>query len=227
MPLYIGDYLADTMQLSTVEHGAYLLLLMAYWKNRGPVDEKAIPVICRMSLSEFSAIRSAIEPFFQVENGNLWRNKRADAEIDRWQGFKDQKEYGAALSNLKRHGTPIPEKFAERYAERSLSVTPPPLPLPPSDKTHGDKRLVSPILGKEPKFQEPRLQEAWDGWIEMRKKIRKPPTKRAEDMAVKKLRQLTNGDIELAIKILDKSTLNNWQDVFSLREEEKKEKVFK
>jgi len=145
LPLYIGDYLGDTMHLSTLEHGAYLLLLMAYWKNSGPIpsDDKRLAAMVRMSLSDFQAIRSALEPFFQEENG-VWRNKRADKEIKKWFDLKDDRGFGSAIVNFEKNGVPIPERYAERYANRALSGTqtgtlkPPPSPLPsplPSSST--------------------------------------------------------------------------------------------
>ena len=44
MPFYIGDYLRDTMHLSTLEHGAYLLLICHYWEHGGlPATQRLAP----------------------------------------------------------------------------------------------------------------------------------------------------------------------------------------
>lgn len=80
MPLYVADYLADTMHLSTAQHGAYLLLIMHYWRAGGlPQDDETLARICRMHPSEWAASRATITAFFDAE----WRHARIDAEIAR------------------------------------------------------------------------------------------------------------------------------------------------
>jgi uncharacterized protein YdaU (DUF1376 family) len=84
LPLHIGDYLADTMHLTTEQHGAYLLLLMAYWKNQGPLpdDAHALAAIARIPYKKWSRIWGALESFFVRGNGVI-SNRRSDHEIDR------------------------------------------------------------------------------------------------------------------------------------------------
>ncbi|CAH2606434.1 conserved protein of unknown function (plasmid) [Rhodovastum atsumiense] len=80
MPLHIGAYLADTMHLRAAEHGAYLLLLMHYWRN-GPLpdDDAKLSGIARMSRKEWVEIAPTIREFFTADAGKL-HQRRADAE---------------------------------------------------------------------------------------------------------------------------------------------------
>lgn len=72
------------------------------------------------------------------------------------------------------------------------------------------------------------LDAAFADFVEMRKKIKKPMTNRAIELAMKKLQSLSalpfGGcmDNDLAIKILEQSIMNNWQGLFPLKEEQKK-----
>lgn len=83
MPLYIGDYLADTLHLSRSDHGSYILLIMAYWRNRGPLqDSESLRSICRCSETEWTQTRNILSKFFELD-GQVWRHKRIDFELKR------------------------------------------------------------------------------------------------------------------------------------------------
>lgn len=81
MPLWIGDYLSDTTRLDTTQHGAYLLLIMDYWKNGPPPnDDTILARITGSSPDQWKQLRPTIEPFFQLNNGT-WHHKRIDREM--------------------------------------------------------------------------------------------------------------------------------------------------
>ena len=58
---------------------------------------------------------------------------------------------------------------------------------------------------------------AFEGWIEMRKKIKKSPTARAIELARNKLEKLAPNNKELQVQIINQSILNSWQDLFPLK----------
>lgn len=57
----------------------------------------------------------------------------------------------------------------------------------------------------------------WNDYLEMRVKIRKPATERAEELALAKLKELSGGDKEVARKIVEQSIANSWQGIFPLK----------
>jgi hypothetical protein len=59
-------------------------------------------------------------------------------------------------------------------------------------------------------------EEAWAGFVEMRKRIRKPMTERAQQLMLKKLAALKDEGNDPA-EVLDRSTMNNWQGIFSVK----------
>jgi uncharacterized protein YdaU (DUF1376 family) len=80
MPVYIGDYLADTMHLTTEQHGAYLLLIFHLWR-RGtlPDEDGVLGKITGLSESAWASTRPVLAEFFKIQDGQ-WRHGRVERE---------------------------------------------------------------------------------------------------------------------------------------------------
>ncbi|HEV3371159.1 MAG TPA: YdaU family protein [Xanthobacteraceae bacterium] len=78
MPLYVGDYLRDTRDLNTLQHGAYLLLIMHYWQHDAlPTDDARLAAIAGLSVAQWRRIREPVQAKF----AEGWRHKRVEAEL--------------------------------------------------------------------------------------------------------------------------------------------------
>jgi uncharacterized protein YdaU (DUF1376 family) len=78
MPLYVGDYLGDTGHLTTTQHGAYLLLMMHYWrKGQLPDDDRQLSKIAKLPLKTWCEYRPTLQDVFHEG----WKHKRIDAEL--------------------------------------------------------------------------------------------------------------------------------------------------
>jgi uncharacterized protein YdaU (DUF1376 family) len=82
MPLYIGDYLADTAHLTQGQHGAYMLFIMHYWV-RGPIPAKqkqCMSIAQARTPDECEAAQDVLDGFFELRDG-CYHHKRIDKEL--------------------------------------------------------------------------------------------------------------------------------------------------
>lgn len=93
MPVYIGDYLADTMRLTTLQHGAYFLLMMEYWRQ-GPLPDD-MDELCAIARADRKAWDKSIWPtlkrFFSTGDDGLLHQKRADIELAHAQSVSNKR----------------------------------------------------------------------------------------------------------------------------------------
>ena len=125
-PLYPGDYLRDTMGLTTEQHGAYLLLLMAYWSN-GPLpdDDHYLANVTKLPIETWTAYRPTLSQYFQIANasqtdsnchdfatglpspchGNAnrkWFNKRVEEEMSKTLKIRKERSEAGKRGSYKR-----------------------------------------------------------------------------------------------------------------------------
>lgn len=82
-PFYVGDYLADTMHLTTQEHGAYLLILCHQWRQ-GHIDEAELTSVCRLDADTWSNTYVRLKKLLSIDQEGRWFSSRLDREKAAW-----------------------------------------------------------------------------------------------------------------------------------------------
>ena len=161
MPLYVGDYLSKTTRLTTEQHGAYLLLLLDYWKNGPPPDQDTVLAqITRLHLPKWMAIRKVLEEFFEVRN-EVWISSHLDEEGRKAQENRAlaQKRGKAGASarwgNKETNAPSIDGALTDAWKRDGPSPSPLPSPLP-IQKTLSSK-----------------FDEFWNLWPQSKRKVGK------------------------------------------------------
>lgn len=160
MPLYVADYLADTAYLTTEQSGAYLFLLMAYWRNGPPPDNDAILAsITRLSPDAWGIARAVLQAFFDVSDGR-WLHNRVEQELDKAKRNRDfaheraVKGAKARWENASRMLEAKPEAMLEHMLEQCTSPSPSPSPTSLQSTASNQKGADAPVAGapkKSPK----------------------------------------------------------------------------
>jgi uncharacterized protein YdaU (DUF1376 family) len=141
MPLFIGDYLGDTTRFNATQHGAYLLLIMDYWRNGPPPDDDdVLATAARCKPAEWKRLRPSIAEKFEISEG-VWHHKRIDEELasagERKQKAEDKARRGAearwgkhggddATGNASSNAPSIPQALPKQC--------PSPSPIPSSSR---------------------------------------------------------------------------------------------
>ena len=148
MPLYVADYLGDTGHLSTIEHGAYMLLIMHYWQTASlPDDDRKLARIARMQPDEWAEVRDTLSDLF----GPGWTHKRIDAELAHAQDVIGKRSAAAKAMHAKRSASAGKEQStcganAEHVHVQNAIPSQPQPPSPISDAIASDASAGAPAF---------------------------------------------------------------------------------
>lgn len=199
-PHYIEKYRRKTAHLTLAEHGAYRLLMDAYWDARGPLpaDEGRLRRIIGADPEEWAAVREAVLAFFTLTPDG-WRHETIEEQLQEAMSRYEAKVNGAAAARKKkaaaagdRPETKVdikPEIRPASMVDASVDVSP--------DISPDNKHTITNTFLKERKKQSAILrgEEFWKSYPH-------PPNPGGKRLVVEKINRLPEAEQDLAIRSL-------------------------
>jgi uncharacterized protein YdaU (DUF1376 family) len=189
MPLYIADYLGDTLHLTTEQHGAYLLLLMAAWKRGGslPDDQAQLAQIARMPIDRWQTHAAAIVlPFFTQSHGTLMHG-RVSTELEAARTNVERKSRAGkagAAAKWQKDGTRIADAKRPHWHDDAPSPSPSPSTPEGVERTARKRASFDAATIELPDWMP---KELWGIWCHQRKRYGKTISEAGARLQIKAL----------------------------------------
>jgi len=208
----IGDYARSTLHLSLMEDLAYRRLLDMYYDTEAPIPLETHWVARRIRM-ETEIVESVLNDMFKRTDEGF-RHPRCDVEIAEYQALRERNR-----ANGKRGGRP--KTVQNQQPENPLGSQSQPSGNPkhkPETINHKPIPPYNPPKGESVSLPDWLPMDAWEGWLEMRAKRKKPLTARATTRAINKLEAMRQAGTNIA-EVLDRSTMNGWTDLYEIKEQ--------
>lgn len=190
---YSQDFFTGTATLSFEDKGKFIHLL-CLMHQQGRMQEETI----RFLVGSFS---DNLKRKFKIDANGFYYNERMEAEAKKRNDFTESRRHNGANGGRPKKETKPHAKAKKNHTDNRMA----------NENVNEDSNTNANVIAKTP------LEIAFNEFLEMRKKIRKPTTPRAIELVKNKLVQMSNNDEELAIKILNQSIVNSWQDIYPLK----------
>lgn len=172
---------------------------------------------------DVDTVRAAIELYSKL--GLVYKNSEGILEIVDFENLVGSETYWAKQKRLKRaEGEKIIGHCPTNVQNPLISNI---YNLNSSNINNNTYKKPSNSLSKtfeiiiNENYDDSTIKDTLYEFIKMRKLINKPMTNRALELIISKLKTLSNGNPETAVKILNQSIINSWQGIFELKEEYK------
>lgn len=99
--LYVADYLADTIHLTTEEHGAYMLLIFNYWQTGKPLPANRLASISKLN-ERWTDVEQTLAEFFELDENDHWYHERIEMDLNKVKSKSIQASKAGKLSAAKR-----------------------------------------------------------------------------------------------------------------------------
>jgi uncharacterized protein YdaU (DUF1376 family) len=172
MPLYIGDYLAETQHLSAEQSGAYLHLLMHEWRvGPLPVDLDVLRRIARVEKDAWGNAWAMLENFFtrteagftqprleiekvkSKENRERFSNRGKAGAEKRWSKPNVMHEHATSNAEAVLDGCPLPSPSSTKQVQMTSRVK------REVDSRHADFRKLTGMYWTQ---KNPEIAMPWD-----------------------------------------------------------------